>query len=335
MAHPDPSLAQLGRNMAHRVPRGPLSWPWRFLRAFGSGIARAITAPSAIPGAVRGALPKEPKRRELTAVLALVLAACAISAGIPVMAATSHSGDPSPSPSSLSSVIAAVEESATPADTPTPTPTATPSPTPTVTPTPTPTPSPTAKPTPAPTKKHRVYPYVALGDSLTAWPTDGPWPKLLDAKDPYLTLYHNAGVPGDTTADMRARLSGDVFTYQPNYVFILGGTNDLGHNISQATTIANLRYIITQTIAHHAVPIVINVPPDSFTGMAPKIDSLNAAIVHLANAYKVVVIDIHTPLSTSSGTIQSRYTVDGLHFSTAGVSVVVNAIYNRVRRLGI
>jgi lysophospholipase L1-like esterase len=48
-----------------------------------------------------------------------------------------------------------------------------------------------------------------------------------------------------------------------------------------------------------------------------------------------VVIDIHTPLSSTNGTIQSRYTVDGLHFSAAGVSVVVNAIYNRVRRLGI
>jgi lysophospholipase L1-like esterase len=337
MAHPDPKVGHLGRDMAHRDRRGPLSRPGRFLRSIGSGISAVIAAPRSIPGAISGALPKEPKRRELTAILALVLAACAVSAGIPVMAANGRSGDSPEATASSSSMAIAAEESATPTATPTPTPTPTesPTPSPTATPTPTATPSPTAKPTPAPTKKHRIYPFVALGDSLTAWPTDGPWPTLLDSKDPYLVLYHNAGVPGDTTADMRARVGSDVLSYQPNYVFILGGTNDLGHDISQATTIANLRSIITQAMAKHIVPIVINVPPDSYSGMASKIDSLNAAIVHLANSYKVVVIDIHTPLSNTNGTIQSRYTVDGLHFSAAGVSVVVNAIYNRVRRLGI
>ncbi len=122
---------------------------------------------------------------------------------------------------------------------------------------------------------------------------------------------------------------------KPNYVFILGGTNDLGTGVSQATIIANLRAIITDSIAHKVVPIVINVPPDTYSSMAPKIDSLNAAIVHLANAYKVVVVDIHTPLSSASGTYQARYTSDGLHLSSLGAQVVANTIYSRVRRLGI
>ena len=338
MAHPDPRGAQLGRNMAHRNRRGIPAWPGRLVGAIGSGVATLIRAPGRLPGAIAGAMPKEARRRELTAVLALVLAACALSAGIPFWSANGRSG-PSAASTELASMAMALagSEDPSPTATPTPTPTGTPTPTPTPseTATPTPTPSPTAKPTAAATKKHRVYGFVALGDSLTAWPSDSPWPSLLDARDPYLVLTRNAGVPGDTTADMRARLNGDVFALRPNYVFILGGTNDLGHSISQATTIANLRYIITQSIAHHVVPIMINVPPDSITSMAPKIDALNAAIVHLANSYRVVVVDIHTPLSSSSGTYQTRYTSDGLHFSTLGASLVANAIYSRVRRLGI
>ncbi len=317
-----------------------LAWPGRVVRTMRSGLVGLVRAPLRLPDAVAGAVPKEPKRRELTAVLALVLAACALSAGIPFMSANGRSG-PSAASSNLASIAMALAQSEEPSMTasPTPTPSATPTPTPTetATPTPTETVSPTPAPTPAPTKKHRVYPFVALGDSLTyGTNTPGPaWPSILDSKDPYLVLYHNSGVPGNTMAQMRARVNSDVFAYKPNYVFILGGTNDLGTGVSQATIIANLRAIITDSIAHKVVPIVINVPPDTYSSMAPKIDSLNAAIVHLANAYKVVVVDIHTPLSSASGTYQARYTSDGLHLSSLGAQVVANTIYSRVRRLGI
>jgi lysophospholipase L1-like esterase len=259
------------------------------------------------------------------------------------MSANGRSGNPSIGSTDLASMAIALVESESPSATPTATPTETATPTPTPTPTESPTPTPTAtasqtpKPTAAATKKHRVYPFVALGDSLTSgYNTPGPaWPTILDSKDPYLTLYNNAGVPGDTTADMVARLNRDVWVYKPNYVLVLGGTNDLGDGISQATTIANLRYVITQAKSHGVVPILINVPPDSYASMSSKIDALNAAIVHLANSYRLVVVDIHTPLSASNGAIQARYTSDGLHFSSLGAQVVANAIYNRVRRLGI
>jgi lysophospholipase L1-like esterase len=68
--------------------------------------------------------------------------------------------------------------------------------------------------------------------------------------------------------------------------------------------------------------------------MAADIDALNAAITNLGNAYKLIVIDIHTPLSTSTGVYAPMYTVDGLHFSDLGAQTVANTVYARIHRYG-
>lgn len=268
------------------------------------------------------------------AVLALLVAAAAVSASLPGgWADTPPSATPSASPSAelvagLTSAdptlasealpSAASEEPAMPS------------------PSATPLPSPTKKPTAAPAKKPapKTYTFVALGDLLTAWPTDGPWPVLLDAKDANLRLVHNAGVPGNLTADMRARLNSDVFAYSPNVLFIMGGTNDVGQRVSQATTIANLRAIIVAATAKKIRVFLMTIPPDAYPGMAADINSLNAAITHLGNTYKLTVIDVHAALSTSTGVYVKKFTSDGLHFSALGAQTVANTVYSRVHRLG-
>jgi lysophospholipase L1-like esterase len=141
-------------------------------------------------------------------------------------------------------------------------------------------------------------------------------------------------VPGDETGDMRARFTRDVVAYKPTVVFILGGTNDVGHRVPQTTTIANIKAMIVTAKASKIGVFIVNVPPNAAASEADNIDSLNAAIVKLANAYKIIVIDIHTPLSTSTGTIQSKYTSDGLHFNSLGAATVASIIYNRIRRAG-
>jgi lysophospholipase L1-like esterase len=117
-------------------------------------------------------------------------------------------------------------------------------------------------------------------------------------------------------------------------MFLLGGTNDLGHYVGQATIIANLRAIIVKAKARGIRVFLVTVPPNSSSAMAGSINSLNAAIQHLANSYTLYLIDIHTPLTASNGLIASKYTVDGLHFNAAGAQLVANTIYNRIHRLG-
>jgi lysophospholipase L1-like esterase len=344
MAHLDPHVAEQARQMAHPARKSSLG----FLGPLGAALA-AITPvwmhrdASALDGARasistgvarsgRRFLPVEPRRREVMAVMLLLVVASFFSVTGPI----SSYGLSGPTP--LYVVIggdSTANADATPLETPSPEgspaldqtiPPATPSPTPTPKPKPLPTKKPAAKPA-------RVLRFVALGDSLTAWP-DTPWPSRLDSQDALLTLVNNAGVPGNTTAQMRARLNTDVYPYHPDVLFVLGGTNDLGSGISASATIANLRAIIVGAKAHKIMVVLLLVPPDSYSSMAPKIASLNAAIIHLANSQAVNYIDIHAPLANANGVFYSKYTSDGLHFSDLGAQVVANTIRTRVRRLG-
>jgi acyl-CoA thioesterase I len=160
------------------------------------------------------------------------------------------------------------------------------------------------------------------------------WPSRLATQDPYLRLLHNAGVPGDLTAGMRSRLSSDVLAYKPDVVFVMGGTNDIGHYVSTATTIANLRAIIVAAKAKGITVVMMTIPPDSYPAWAGQINSLNSQIVHLANSYVLAVVDVHAALSTSDGVYVPKYTVDGVHFSALGAQVVANTVQARVKRYG-
>jgi lysophospholipase L1-like esterase len=322
--------------MAHQVRRNPM-------RSLAAAIAGAL--PNERDAGAWGfvgrfgkrVVPHDQRRRELAGVLALLLAAGAVSASLPGGWGNSVAPGATPAAQLVAGVDASVtptptEASAAPSSTlyiqpSPPSPTDSPSPTPTTVPTNPPTPP----KTPAPVK---VYTFVAMGDSLTAWPPEGPWPSRLDKGDANLRILNNAGVPGDTTADMRARFDGDVLAYKPNVVFILGGTNDLGHNVSQGTTIANLKAMVLAAKSKGIRVFLMTIPPDSYTSMSPYIDALNAAIVRLGNATSVVVIDIHSTLSTTTGVYVKKFTSDGLHFSVLGASTVASAVHSRVSRFG-
>ena len=334
MAHPNPRMARTGHDMAHPVKQNPV-------RSFAAAVVGALPneRDAGVWGLVgrlgRRIVPRDQRRRELVGVVALLLAASAVSASLP--GGWANSASPAAMPAAQ--LVAVVSASATP--TPTEAPTSTlyiqpvPTPSPTDSPSPTPTPSPTNPPAPAKTPAPvKVSTFVAMGDSLTAWPSESPWPDRLDKGDANLRILNNAGVPGDTTADMRGRFDRDVLAYKPNVVFILGGTNDLGHKISQATTIANLKAMVVAAKAKGIRVFLMTIPPDSFTSMAPYIDSLNAAIVRLGNANSVVVIDIHSPLSTSTGVYVRKFTSDGLHFSVLGSATVATTVHSRVSRFG-
>ena len=337
MAHPDPKVIQAKRQMAHPVRRRPLEPAAGGLR----GLLPNTSDPGLFGASARLAARLKPRRRRhrwLVVGLGLIVTAAVLAASLP--GEWNRTASPSPSldlaangapvdPTHSPAASVSASSDSTPSDS---TSSATPSASATATM------GPLITPTAAPPTKAavKIYTFVALGDSLTSGYGDpGPaWPVRLDAEDANLTLAHNSGVVGDKTADMWYRLNKDVFAYNPNVLFILGGTNDLGHGYGQSATISNLKAIILAARAKSIRIFILTIPPDSYSGMASKIDDLNAAIVHLANNYRIVVIDIHAALSTSSGVFVPKYTVDGLHFSAAGAQVVANTVYARIHRLG-
>jgi lysophospholipase L1-like esterase len=312
MAHPDPRVVQASRHMAH---------PVRFGR-----LRRAST------GAASRVLPANQRHRDFAFAMVFLLVASGVAASVPGGWAGAAYVSPSaqllagadPTDTSPASFGAFIPVATTNVQQILP---AAP-PTPTIPPTP--------KPTRAPTKAPHVYSFVTLGDSLTSgYGASGPsWPSRLGSVDSNLRLANNAGIPGNLTSDMLGREGNDVFSYKPEVMFLLGGTNDIGRNVSQSTTIANLRAIIVAARAKGIRVFMMTIPPNSYSGMAADINSLNAAIIHLANSYSIVCIDIHAVLSTTTGVYISKYTVDGLHFSDAGAQAVATAVYSRIHRLG-
>jgi lysophospholipase L1-like esterase len=96
----------------------------------------------------------------------------------------------------------------------------------------------------------------------------------------------------------------------------------------------NLKAIIVAAKAKKIRVYLITVPPESTSGSVKGINSFNASLLNLANSFRVVLINIHDVLSTSTGVYQKKYTTDGIHFTSLGCQVVANTIYARVKRLG-
>jgi acyl-CoA thioesterase-1 len=323
MARPDPRVVQASRHMAH---------PLRFGR-----LHKALaTATSRLSGSLQAGasrlLPAKQRHRDISFVVVFLLVASGVAASVPGGWAGAMSSGPS---SRVAVGAGSASDAAESIEALKPVPTSN---VPMLLPAArlTPTLPPTPEPTPAPTKAPHVYSFVALGDSLTSgYGASGPsWPSRLGSVDSNLRLANNAGIPGNVTSEMLGRETRDVFSYQPEVMFLLGGTNDVGRSISQTTTIANLRAIIVAAQAKGIQVFMMTIPPNSYAGMAANINSLNAAIIHLANSYRIVCIDIHAVLSTSTGVYISKYTVDGVHFSDLGAQVVATTVYSRIHRLG-
>jgi len=315
------------------------------------GRVAALVRASHAAGRVGGG----PRRREMAVVLTLLLVA-SVSSAASLSESGGSTGGPSTTgsrsgagivsansgPTALPALTPDPAQSDVPAITPDPAQLALqffvppPDPTPEPTSSPVPTPAPTKSTAPAPKKSTapaKIYRFVALGDSLTAWPAN-PWPSRLDSIDSQLKLIRNAGVPGNLTWQMRSRLSADVLAYKPDVLFVMGGTNDLAAGVSQATIIANLRAIVTTAQSHGIHVFLLTIPPDSYPAMVSRVNSLNGAIVGLGTSLTVRVTNIHRPLASSAGTYIARYTSDGLHLSSLGAQVVANTIYARIKPVG-
>ncbi|WP_230661355.1 GDSL-type esterase/lipase family protein [Psychrobacter sp. I-STPA10] len=101
---------------------------------------------------------------------------------------------------------------------------------------------------------------VALGDSLTygygATPETA-YPAVLDEMTQW--RIHNAGVNGNTSADVLARLD-DIIATKPDLVLLGVGGNDVLQRIQPATTKANIIQIIQRLKAAN-IPVVLIAEP--------------------------------------------------------------------------
>lgn len=140
-----------------------------------------------------------------------------------------------------------------------------------------------------------------------------------------LRLRANAGVSGNTTTQMLARLSSDVL--QPlaaagvrrALVPYLGGTNDeVGHSpftsddtANAAVTYANDVQMLTRIIAAGHIPVLCTIPPNNDNSFRRRIALVNSNKRELAHRFRVPLVDFHRVLV-------DRFTGNFLSYGLAG-----------------
>ena len=191
---------------------------------------------------------------------------------------------------------------------------------------------------------------VALGDSLTVGetgfissPEDSvtPYPECLQllAED-YLRSRNrkscatvrvlNRGINGDLTSGMLERFSRDVVDEKPDYVIILGGSNDIGWELDPGTIVHNLTGMYDAALANGIGAVACSVP--SILGLddliPPRLE-LNRILRTEAEKRKLPFMDLFVETADSDGNrLSEDYSSDGLHLNETGYKRVANYIFN-------
>lgn len=166
---------------------------------------------------------------------------------------------------------------------------------------------------------------VALGDSVTLGSlVTTPYPQTV------ATLRHvsviNAGVSGNTTAQMLTRWTSTYKTAPYQMLFLMGGLNDSAGQ--EAATVATLTTLATQAVSSGYQVRLLFVTPCA--AQAAQIATINALLSQYAatNPPSVKVLDVWTPLSQGNGLAPIYDSGDGRHPNQAGTNLIANVVSN-------
>ncbi len=143
-------------------------------------------------------------------------------------------------------------------------------------------------------------------------------------------LMHNAGIGGNTTAQMAARVQTDVIPYAPQFCFVaVGSPNDYGSGPGTfAYSQANVLSIITQLLRVGITPVLVSVLPyDTTPAYAAVIDKLNAWGAEYAARNGLIYINTHRAVvDPATGLYLAACTTDGTHLTRVGARLVGQAV---------
>lgn len=168
---------------------------------------------------------------------------------------------------------------------------------------------------------------VALGDSVTIGFGGAP-DRWIQAETSWvahatcgteLTYGYNAGVSGETTAQMAARVS-DALDHDPRWFVVVGGTNDVLNGVPSAEAIRNLDAILEAAGDVETVAIG-TIPPSDDPAIHEPIAELNAGIRQLAADRGVRLIEFHELLGEGDR-FAPGFAFDAYHPSEAGAAVM-------------
>ena len=176
---------------------------------------------------------------------------------------------------------------------------------------------------------------VCHGDSLTEaseLDRQSIWPSLVQNRLEIKVI--NCGIGGDTTGGLLSRFTTDVVQRRPDYVLIMGGTNDLWWDLDVKLIRANIFSMTCQAEYHNIIPLVgiplpavikraqlqdFAAPEGGYERWLNRLTTLAKSLTTAAELNDIACLDFYHPFCTSSGKIQEKYFLeDGLHPNPAG-----------------
>jgi lysophospholipase L1-like esterase len=178
--------------------------------------------------------------------------------------------------------------------------------------------------------QRRGHKTMAFGDSQTGNSVFGdPFPTMLSnwfsqaavASQSRIRYAGNAGVLGDTTANMLNRLIPDVIANNPDKVFIEAGYGDINLEIPVATIADNINTMVNRLKAAKILPILCTLPPrlpNDVNGPSPQstlsVVQLNFQLRQIADAQGIPLVDFYAILvDPVTGLYQTGYSADNIN----------------------
>lgn len=183
---------------------------------------------------------------------------------------------------------------------------------------------------------------VCFGDSLSAGfqsptlqcpdPADTPYGEFLAGYLGGRAQVHIRAVCGERTDEMLRRFDRDAVETHPAYIIILGGTNDLGWDISPVQIMRNLRAMYEKAENAGIRTVAVTVP--SIRGFDDYIAgrlTLNALIMKYCSDKGLPCVDLFTATAEDGPRrLAPEYSNDGLHLTTSGYQLLATLLYEQV-----
>jgi len=162
---------------------------------------------------------------------------------------------------------------------------------------------------------------IMLGCGVTSgsWPTEGdPWPERFDWLRPDLTCL-NLGDSRTHASDGAEHINQYMYTFDPKYVLIMYGINDIAAGISVSDIKSDLRYMIQVVLGYGKMPVLATIPrvPKYTSYELRLVSQLNDGIKEMGEFYNIQIADIEAALDSDA-----YFLWDGLHPTRRGHELI-------------
>lgn len=172
---------------------------------------------------------------------------------------------------------------------------------------------------------------LALGDSLTfgtGTTPDKSWPSLLQQHSGW--SFVNAGVPGETSAQIGARMAGLLDEHRPALVILCAGGNDFLQQRNSGETRDNLRAMLAALKARQLPVLLVSVPQMSLMTAATGRFKDHPLFAEVAKEARVPLLEN----AWSEVLSQASLLADQVHANAEGYALFADRLQTQLRTSG-